>query len=144
MLGAHAVKRSTFASALMLLVVGGCAGSPVTADGVTLLRSGFLMGSPAALNSGTMDFSTGCVVLDQGGIGGERYVVIWPSGTTFERVDDVLSVVVGDLAIHDGDVLSLGGGAYKGRAEVEGLTGSIPSVCLADRYWLATSVEHLD
>jgi len=124
--------------ALALAAAACVAGSPAMLDGVTILRYGLLNGSPAALITGTIDFRDGCVFIDANG---EGQVVIWPSSTTLQHAGEEVVVVAQGLTLHDRDVVKLGGGQYSDVQFVRGLTGSIPDVCLADLYWLASSVE---
>lgn len=125
---------------LVLSLVAACqgAGTPVTVDGVTLLRYGSTTDSRTGLYEGTLQFRSGCTWVDSTGASA---LVLWPPAAGLERVADRLHVVVGEVSMADGDVVSLGGGLYRDRGEVEKLVGTVPPSCVADMYWLATGVN---
>lgn len=132
--------RSILLAAAPVIVAACAQGTPMTVEGVTILRYGSLTGSPQAVTAGTIEFAGGCVVLDHGDEFGTR-VVIWPSGARLDNSGGVLKVIVGDVSLTPGDRVSLAGGGYDGVASVEGLVGAIPPACIAERYWLATDID---
>lgn len=136
-------RPAEFASWLCVLavistVLVGCTGTPTTVDGVTMLRYGFLTGSPAARTGGTIEFLNGCVGINHGD--GWTRVVIWPSGARLESISGDVAVVLDGSILKAGDPVELGGGGYKGVEDILGLVGTVPDACVAEEYWLATKV----
>ena len=125
------------ALAALAMGVAGC-GSPMTVDGVTVLRHGITNGGPAALLTGTVHFRDGCVWADAFG---ESQVVVWPWSARLDHADGELVIVVDDVTLRDGDQFSIGGGQFTDVAFIRGLAGSIPDACLASLYWLGGEVS---
>ena len=129
------------ALAVTLLVACQPAGTPMSLDGVTLLRYGPDANRGSALYQGTLRFREGCTRVDDGR--GAEAVVLWPPDARLESVGGSIHVIVGQVSITDGDAVSMGGRPVIGSdrmRDAEGLVGSIPPSCAADMYWLAASV----
>jgi hypothetical protein len=124
----------------LVSVVAACGSpGPMTLDGVTIMRHGFMNGGPAALLSGTtIVFRDGCVGTDLT-TGFEP--IIWPPMARLGHEGDELVLVVDGLVIHHLDAANVGGGEYADAAFVEQASGAIPDACRADRYWLATEIS---
>lgn len=131
-------RRRGPAAIALAAVLAGCGGSPMTLDGVTILRHGVMSGGPAALLTGTVHFRDGCVWADAFG---EAQVVIWPTSSRLDHRDGRLVLVVDDVVLEDGDSFSIGGGQYNDIEFVRGLAGSIPDPCVANLYWLGTDIN---
>lgn len=126
-----------------VLVAGCTTGTPTTLDGVTLLRYGLLTGSPTAQQQGRLRVRDGCVWLEPIflGLAQELELVLWPSSAGLDNSTGSIRVVIGDLALADGDEVTFGGGEYMDRPQVEGMVGPVPGRCASDLYWLATEAE---
>jgi hypothetical protein len=107
---------------------------PMTLDGVTILRHGFMNGYPAALFAGTVHFREGCVWADAEG-SGESQVIIWPPMSRLEHRDSRLVLLVDGIVLEDGDSFSIGGGQEPPEFARE-LAGPIPEACVTELYWL--------
>ena len=132
------------AAALVVTLLVACQqpGTPMTLDGVTLLRYGPDANRGSALYQGTLHFRDGCTWVDSPGTA--TAVVLWPPDARLERVGGSIHVIVGQVNVTDGDAVSLPGRPVIGEDRVrdaEGLVGSIPPSCAADMYWVAESVS---
>ncbi len=112
---------------------------PTTLDGITIMRHGFMDSSPAALYTGPVVFKDGCVVAGAN-LDSDFVPVLWPPDGGLGHEGQEVILLVGGLAIHDGDQLAIGGGEYADLDWVRHLSGTIPESCRADYYWLAGSV----
>lgn len=134
-------KASAPVLALWLgLTLAGCTGSPVVLDGTTMLRYGFLTGSPTALLTGTIRFDAGCIWLEHVDVPEVRELILWPPRTGLDNSGGVLRVIDGGVTLADGDPVTMGGGQYKDLQTVQGFVGPVPSECVTSLYWLATDV----
>jgi hypothetical protein len=133
-------RRGVLALGFALGVAGCGPPGPMTLDGVTIMRHGFMDGGPAALYTGPVRFEEGCVVASAG-LDAAFVPVIWPPTAALSHAGDELVVLVNGLVIHDGDQASIGGGEYKDVDFVEQLSGPIPEACRAEYYWLAGEVS---
>jgi hypothetical protein len=138
-----AVSRSV-AVALMCTAFVACGESePNAPDGIYLPTLADEADAwPAALITGTLKESNGCIVIDDGGR--DDPLLIWAKGTRAERAEDgnLRIVVDDDNVVSTGDHVELGGGLVgEARGEVshaETLIGSpIPERCRTDGgYWI--------
>ena len=132
------------AAALVVSLVVACQqpGTPMTLDGVTLLRYGPDASRGSALYQGTLRFRDGCTWVDNEA--GARAVVLWPPDARLERVGGSIHVIVGQVSVTDGDAVSLPGRPVIGpdrMRDAEALVGPIPPGCAADMYAMAASVS---
>jgi hypothetical protein len=125
---------------VLAMVVGACGsrGTPQVVNGVTLLRFGYLNGSPAALLHGRLSYANGCVSLEAAP--GEPVTGLWSSGTRLDNSTGVLRLFVDDMPFAEGDELSMGGGEYADEEFVVSLVGPIPQQCRGEHYWLLTEL----
>ena len=137
----RALRMVAAALAVTLLVACQPAGTPMTLDGVTLLRYGPGVGARTALYEGTLRFRDGCIWVESPQ--GTGAVVLWPSDARLELVDGNVHVIVGQVSMTEGDPVQLGGGQYlrEELADVERLVGPVPASCVADMYWMAGLVN---
>jgi hypothetical protein len=133
-----AVKRLGLVSLVCLAVAACNTGTPLTADGLVLLRWGSLEARPLGLMTGRLAFEGGCVGVE--GAEGETVVVLWPPDTTFDKSNGALRVVVNGTTFSEGDELRLGGGEAKDPAWIRSLVGPVPPACQRDLYILATEL----
>lgn len=113
-------------------------GTRQVVNGVTLLRFGYLNGSPAALVHGRISFANGCASMEAAP--GVPVTALWPSSTRLDMSTGVLRIVVDGVSFAEGDELSMGGGEYGDETFVISLVGPIPDSCRGDRYWLVTEL----
>lgn len=123
---------------VLLLAACSARGTPQILDGITLLRFGYLNGSPAALFHGRVSFANGCVSLE--GAAGAPVTGLWSSGTRLDDSTGVLRIVVDGVSLAEGDELSMGGGEYADEEWVVSLVGPIPEQCRGEHYWLLTEL----
>lgn len=125
----------------LALAVAACGSpGPMTVDGVTIMRHGYLNARPAALlERATIVFRNGCVGTDVLPTG-DFEPIIWPPSARLSHEGEQLVLVVDGLVIHHLDAADVGGGEYNDIAFVERMSGAIPAACRAGRYWLATEV----
>ena len=121
-----------------LLVACSPRGTPQAVNGVTLLRFGYLNGSPAALLHGRVSFANGCASLEAAP--GVPVTGLWASSTRLDMSTGVLRVVVEGVPFAEGDALSMGGGEYSDEDFVISLVGPIPESCRGEHYWLLTEL----
>lgn len=100
----------------------------MTLDGFTIMRHGFMNEGPAALYTGPVEFRNGCVgaVAGTDATSGGLMPIVWPPTARLARETGELVLIVDDLIIHRGDVVSIGGGEYNDVAFIEQLSGRIP------------------
>lgn len=124
----------------LAIMVGACGsrGTPQTVNGVTLLRFGYLNGSPAALLHGRVSFANGCVSLE--GAPGVPVTGLWSPGTRLDNSTGILRIIVDGVPFAEGDELSMGGGEYADEEFVVSLVGPIPEQCRGEHYWLLTEL----
>lgn len=138
----RAFRMVAAALAVTLLVACQQAGTPMTLDGVTLLRYEPNASRGSALYQGTLSFRDGCTWVDDGR--GAEALALWPPDARLERVGGSIHVIVGQVSVTDGDAVSMGGKPVIGQdrlRDAEALVGSIPPGCVADMYWMAASVS---
>ena len=135
-------QRAGLAALGLALLLAGCGSpGPMTLDGFTIMRHGFMTEGPAALLEGaTIVFRNGCVGVEVLPTG-EFEPIIWPPTATLTHEDGGLVLVVDGVVIHHLDAADVGGGEYVDLAFVERFSGAIPAACRAERYWLATVVS---
>jgi len=131
-------RREVLAVGLAFAVAACGSPGPMTVDGVTIMRHGFMNGGPAALYTGPVKFERGCVVGDMPDAAFTP--IIWPPTASLGHQGNELVLLVDGLVIHDGDQASIGGGEYTDVEFVEQLSGPIPEACRAEYYWLAGEV----
>jgi hypothetical protein len=124
----------------LAMLVGACGskGTPQVVNGVTLLRFGYLNGSPAALLHGRVSFANGCVSLEDAP--GVPVTGLWSSGARLDNSTGILRIIVNDVPFAEGDELSMGGGEYADEEFVVSLVGPIPQRCRGEHYWLLTDL----
>ena len=128
--------------AFSLVVACQQAGTPVTLDGLTLLRYAPNASTGTALYQGTLHYRDGCTWVDSDS--GARAVVLWPADARLEQVGASIHVIVDEVSVTEGSAVSMGGRPLIGSDRVrdtEALVGSIPSGCTSDMYWMAASVS---
>jgi hypothetical protein len=133
-------RREAFLAVGLFSCAAACGSpGPMTLDGVTIMRHGPTNVGPAALYTGPVALKDGCVA--QGaGLDADLIPIIWPPTAGLSHQADAVVVLVDGLVVHDGDVVSIGGGEIDA-AFAEELSGPIPAACRADLYWLAGEVS---
>lgn len=130
---------------LVGVLTAACTGTPMTLGGVTLLRFGFLTGSPTGLAQGVLRIERGCTWIEQAPAmdAPGRFVrpILWPGAAQLSQAAGELRVVLDGVTFSDGNEITIGGGEYNDRVFVESLVGPLPADCVADSYVLATKVE---
>lgn len=131
--------RSIAALGLGVFLAGcGARGVPEVANGVTLLRFGYLNGSPTARLDGRVSFANGCASLEAAP--GVPVTALWSSTTRLDTSNGILRIVVDGVPFAEGQELSMGGGEYSDEEFVTSLVGPIPEPCRGERYWLLTTL----
>ena len=121
-----------------LLVACSPRGTPQAVNDVTLLRFGYLNGSPAALVRGRVSFANGCSSLEAAP--GVLMTGLWSSGTRLDMSTGALRIIVDGVPFAEGDELSMGGGEYSDEDFVISLVGTIPESCRGEHYWLLSGL----
>lgn len=132
------ILSSTVLGLAVLLVACSPTGTPQVVNGVTLLRFGYLFGSPAGLFHGRVSFANGCASLETGP--GAPVTALWSSSTRLDTSTGALRIVVDGVPFAEGEELSMGGGEYGDEEFVISLVGAIPQPCRGEHYWLMTTL----
>ena len=90
-----------------------------------------------ALLSGVLELERGCLWIRAGT---QRYLAIWPPGTTVALRDGRAVVTTPRGAATVGDRILVGGGERKDIADVQGALGrDAPADCGSDLYWIVSN-----
>lgn len=114
----------------MMMVLAGCGGGideQTVGDGDLhfFVHGGELLprGGEDAEVGGTLTTGDGCVMLDQDG---NRFPVVWPSGTSVEATDPLVIELPSGEQLREGDQVNGGGGyPYADTLDIE-----VPEACL--------------
>lgn len=121
------------------LLLAGCGSS--APPGIYLPTYGSMNAMPAGLLEGTLIEDDGCLWIEAGD---DRWLVLWPSGTSVANDGGQLVVQIGGETAVEGQRVSAGGGEYgpeNYRFVVELIGEEVPTACRqAGRYFLAGPV----